>query len=136
MRIVLDTNVVVSGLIKDTGAPADVVDLCIAGEVDMVVDRRILAEYEDVLRRPEFDLVPADVDEFLYLMHYAEHVVAPPLPITLTDPDDAPFMEVAVAAAVDAIVTGNAKHFRPLEGAIDIPVLTPREFLEHLASHY
>ena len=133
MLIVLDTNVVVSGLLSETGAPAQIVDLCIAGDLDLVVDRRILAEYEEVLSRPELGLNARDVDEFLGIAAYAEHVVAPPLPLTLPDADDQPFLEVAVAAAVDAIVTGNTRHFRPREGRLAIHVLTPRQFLDRLA---
>ena len=51
MRIVLDTNVVVSGLLSDTSVPAQVLDLCISGDVLLVVDGRIMREYEDVLTR-------------------------------------------------------------------------------------
>lgn len=133
MRIVLDTNVVVSGLLNDTGVPAQVIDLCIAGDLDMLVDTRILAEYRDVLQRPELDLDASDVVGFLAITQYAEHVVAAPLPLSLPDPDDLPFLEVAVAAGADALVTGNVKHFRPAEGRVDIPVLTPRQFLDRLA---
>jgi putative PIN family toxin of toxin-antitoxin system len=133
VRIVLDTNVVVSGLLSETSIPAQVLDLCIAGDVDLVVERRILAEYRDVLRREELGLDRDDVDGFLELVEFAEHVVAPPLPLTLPDPGDLPFLETAVAAAVDAIVTGNVRHFRPREGAVEVPVLTPRQFVDALA---
>ena len=49
---------------------------------------------------------------------------------SLPDPGDLPFIEVAVAAAVDAIVTGNVKHFRPAEGRLDLAVMTPRQCLD------
>ena len=133
MRIVLDTNVVVSGLLSDVSVPAQVVDLCIAGDVDLVVDARIVSEYGEVLRREELGVEEDDVGDFLALVDYAEHVVAAPLALTLPDPDDLPFLEVAVAGAVDAIVTGNVKHFRPAEGRVAIPMLTPRQFLDRLA---
>lgn len=134
MRIVLDTNVVVSGLLSDHGAPAQVLDLCIAGDVTLVVDGRILREYREVLTRPELKLAPRDVDEFLALTDYAERVIGVPLPLEFPDPGDLPFTEVAVAAAVDAIVTGNVKHFRAREGRLDIDILTPRQFLDSFAS--
>lgn len=133
MRIVLDTNVVVSGLLSDHGAPAQALDLCIAGEVALVVDGRILREYREVLCRPELMLTPRDVDEFLGLTAYAERVVGIPLPLEFPDPGDLPFIEVAVAAAVDAVVTGNVKHFRAREGRLDIDILTPRQFLNRIA---
>jgi putative PIN family toxin of toxin-antitoxin system len=132
MRIVLDTNVVVSGLLSDHSAPAQVLDLCLAGDATLVVDNRIVREYRDVLSRPELKLAARDVAEFLALTEYAEHVVGIPLPLKFPDPGDLPFIEVAVAGAVDAIVTGNVKHFRAREGRIDIDILTPRQFLARL----
>src|SRR4051812_9930876 len=133
MRIVLDTNVVVSGLLSDHGAPAQVLDLCLAGDLVLVVDGRILREYQEVLARPELKLAPRDVREFLALMEYAEQVVGIPLPLEFPDPTDLPFIEVAVAAAVDAVVTGNVKHFRAREGRLDIDILTPRKLLDRLS---
>lgn len=132
MRIVIDTNVVVSALLTDHGAPAQVVDLCIAGDLELAVDGRILAEYHEVLHRAAFHFEARDVAGFLALAEQAERVVCVPLPITLPDPDDLPFLEVAVSAAVDALVTGNVKHFRSRGGAVDIPILTPRQLLERL----
>ena len=55
------------------------------------------------------------------------------MPVALPDPDDAPFLEVAVAGGADALVTGNVAHFRRAAASIDIPVLTPRGFLDRLA---
>ena len=133
MRIVLDTNVVVSALLHDASVPAQVLDLCFSGELELAVDERILAEYRDVLRRPALALDLRDVERVLDLTAYAVHVVAPPLPVTLPDPDDLPFLEVAVASAADALVTGNAKHFKPHEGRVSIPILTPRHLLDRLA---
>lgn len=132
MRIVLDTNVVVSALLVDASVPGQVLDLCLTGDVDLALDARILAEYDEVLRRPELRLDGRDVDEFLVFTRYAEHVIAAPLPLKLPDPADQPFLEVAVAAAVDALVTGNKKHFRLSEGRLAIPILTPRQFLDRL----
>lgn len=132
MRIVLDTNVVVSALLNDASVPAQVLDLCLAGDIGLAVDARVVAEYRAVLHRPELRLDRRFVEELLDFMRYAEHVIAAPLPVSLPDPDDVPFLEVAVAAAVDALVTGNVKHFRAREGRLAIPVLTPRQFLDRL----
>jgi putative PIN family toxin of toxin-antitoxin system len=132
VRIVLDTNVVVSGLLSDTSVPAQVLDLCIAGDVMLAVDGRIMREYEDVLMRPELKLPPRDVVEFLGILQYAERVVGVPLPLSFPDRADVPFIEAAVAGAADAIVTGNVRHFRAKEGRLDIDVLTPREFLSRV----
>jgi hypothetical protein len=130
VRIVLDTNVIVSGLLDESSVPAQVLDLCLAGDIELVVDARILAEYQAVLGRPELALSPRDVAEFLAVMTHAERVVGVPLPLSFPDPGDLPFIEVAVAAAVDAIVTGNVKHFRSAEGRLDLAVMTPRQCLD------
>jgi putative PIN family toxin of toxin-antitoxin system len=130
MRIVLDTNVVVSGLLSAFGAPAQIIDLVSSGDVSLVVDERILEEYRDVLTRPHFRLDAWDLDAFLSMLDAAEHVIGAPLPFALPDPDDEPFLEVAIAGGVHALVTGNAKHFRIPRGRVAVRVVTPRRFLD------
>ena len=56
MRVVLDTNVVVSGLLQPKGKPAQVLALALGGAVLVAHDKRILAEYADVLARPKFNI--------------------------------------------------------------------------------
>jgi len=129
VRIVLDTNVVVSGLLTALGPPAQVVDLVSSGDISLVVDQRILVEYRDVLARPRFKFGVREVNDFLTLARHAEFVIGAPLPFTLTDPDDEPFLEAAVAGAVDALVTGNEKLFRVPGGRLAVPILSPRHFL-------
>jgi putative PIN family toxin of toxin-antitoxin system len=133
VRIVLDTNVIVSALLSERGAPAQILDLCIAGEIDLVVDARIVAEYEDVLARREFAFDGKAIADLVAFLQFAEYVVGVPLPVSLPDPDDLPFLEVAAAGAVDALVTGNVKHFRTRGGKIDVPILAPRALLDLLA---
>lgn len=135
MRIVLDTNVLVSGLLNPYGAPGRILDLILAGQVQIAYDDRILAEYQRVLMRPRFGFHPAHVRRLLdYLTFHGEAVSAPPLPITETipDPADLPFAEVAVYASVDALVTGNSSHFAFLAAP---PVLSPPDFLAFWSKH-
>jgi len=73
------------------------------------------------------------VRQSLSVLGYAEQVVGTPMPLTFPDSADLPFIEVAVAAGVDAIVTGNVRHFRPAECKLAINVVTPRRFLELFA---
>lgn len=131
MRIVLDTNVLVAALFTEAGAPAQVLDLCFAGDFQLAVDDRILAEYRDVLRRREFGFNAGAVRDVIAFLERSECVVAAPVPIALPDRADQPFLEVAVAAGVDAIVTGNVRHFRV--GGLDVEILTPRKVLDRLA---
>jgi putative PIN family toxin of toxin-antitoxin system len=133
VRIVLDTNVVVSGLLTAFGPPAQIIDLASSGDITLVVDDRILSEYEDVLTRPRLGFDALEIADFLRLAEDAEHTIGAPLPFALADPDDEPFLEVAIAGAVDALVTGNEKHFRVPGGRLAVPILSPRRFLELLA---
>jgi uncharacterized protein len=74
---------------------------------------------------------PAEAAAVLDLLqHDGIHVVAPPLDVELPDPDDLPFLEVAEAAAADALVTGNERHFRPRRGRHEVIVLSPGAFLQ------
>jgi putative PIN family toxin of toxin-antitoxin system len=129
MRVVIDTNVLVSGLLNPFGPPGRVIDLAIAGEILVLFDDRILAEYRSVLLRPRFGFQPDDVRILLeYLEQEGEPVVARPMKLELDDPDDLPFLEVAVAGAADSLITGNVRHFRPKSGRHRVKVLTPTKF--------
>ena len=132
MRVVLDTNVLVSGLLSASGPPAWIAEAVLAGELELALDMAIRQEYEDVLRRPEFGFSPEAVDDLLAAIDQFGFLVAaaPPCPVPLPDPDDEPFLAVARATAV-TLVTGNLKHCPPKsrQGAI---VLTPRGLVDRL----
>lgn len=129
MRVVLDTNVLVSGLLTPYGASARVVDLVVAGQIVLIVDDRMLDEYRAVFRRPKFGFAPADVERLAdFLDHEAEHVVASVVVAELPDPNDAPFIEVARSAAADALITWNLKHFPPTVRG-PVAASTPGAFL-------
>jgi putative PIN family toxin of toxin-antitoxin system len=134
MRIVLDTNVLVSGLLSPHGPPGRIVDGVVAEALVVLFDDRILDEYRDVLGRPKFGFAPRDIDDLLdQIVAAGEHVSAPPLTMKLPDVDDLPVLEVAVAGKADALVTGNAKHFpRPARSGVD--VLTPAQLVERWAT--
>ena len=133
MIVVVDTNVLVSGLLSAHGAPARVVDLLTTGDVRVAYDDRIAAEYREVLARPRFGFQQETVADVLdYLFAEGVPLVARPLPATLPDPADQPFWEVAVEAAVP-LITGNQKHFPP-EVCTGVEVLTPAAFVERWRS--
>jgi putative PIN family toxin of toxin-antitoxin system len=131
VRIVLDTNVLVSALLNPHGTPGRIIDLVLSGAVVVLFDDRILAEYRDVLARPKLRISPV---ESSYLLEFIETegvlAPAPPLDVELPDPDDLPFVEVAAAAFADALVTGNARHFSPAVEILSMPILSPAEFIE------
>lgn len=133
MKIVLDTNVLVSGLLSPQGAPATVLRSVVAGSASICFDERILSEYRKVLARPKFGFDAEQVAVLLEFLEANGHaVLAPPLALSLPDTSDEAFVEVAVASSADFIVTGNLKHFPAgrLRGARPI---APRALCDILA---
>jgi putative PIN family toxin of toxin-antitoxin system len=129
LRIVLDTNVLVSGLLSPYGAPADVVRLVLSGSVALCVDVRILIEYEQVLGRPKFAFDPDKVEALLaFIASEAVPVMPTPLEHGLEGPSDEPFLEVAIAGQADALVSGNLVH-DPARARAGVTVLGPADFL-------
>jgi len=131
--LVLDTNVLVSGMISSRGAPARIIDLLREGELELVVDDRILDEYIRVLRRPHFRQYFTEAecrDIVSYLENNTARIVADVLISGLPDESDTPFAETAVASGVP-LVTGNTRHF-PRKKCRDLDVMTPAEFLRSL----
>lgn len=66
------------------------------------------------------------------LTEIAEPVLARPLRVTLPDPDDRVFVEVAMAGNADFIVTGNVRHFTPVRGTLPVAVCTPRQLVDRV----
>ena len=132
MRIVLDTNVVVSGILSAHGPPAWIVESVLAGEFELVLDGAIRAEYEEVLFRDELGLPRGRVQAFLSLVDRFAWLVAGtgPWPVKLPDPTDERFPCVAHATK-SLLLTGNLKHY-PEAVREDVIVLSPRDFLEHV----
>ena len=130
MKIVLDTNVLVSGLLQPFGPSGQIVLLVASGELVLCHDPRILAEYKDVLLRKKFHFDPERVEALLEQIRAIGIPVAPrPLATRLPDPDDEPFLEVTVAGRARCLVTGNLKHY-PAEARHGAEVLSPRSFIE------
>lgn len=133
MKIVLDTTVFISGLLRPHAAPGTVLRLVLDAQVDILLDGRILLEYEEVASRAKFGIARRELAVVLKQVRARAVMVVPrPLDLPLPDPDDLPFPEVARTAQADAIVTGNKKHF-PHKSPRGIPVCTPRQLLEKLA---
>ena len=136
MLIVLDTNVLVSGMLVAEHAPGRLLDLLRTGKARLAVDDRILAEYEDVLRRPYLRRY-FTVEERQRVMAFI-HSDALPILCTariedLPDPKDAAFIETALAAEVP-LVTGNLKHF-PAQSRRGVRVITPAQCLDDFHRH-
>jgi putative PIN family toxin of toxin-antitoxin system len=133
VRIVLDTNVLVSAMLNAGGAPDMVLQLVLQGDITLLLDSRILDEYDEVTARARFGFDAEERRELLHaLVTLGEPVPAVPLRLTLPDPEDRMFVEAALAGSADAIVTGNVAHFKPKSGKLGVSVLTPRQMVDRM----
>lgn len=131
--LVLDTDVLVSGMINPLGAPGRIVDLLREGELELTVDDRILAEYTAVLKRRKFRAyftLQEVRDILMFLEQNTHYMVATTVISDLPDLKDIPFLEVALAADIP-LVTGNIDHF-PAAARRSAEVVTPASFVGRL----
>ncbi|NPV87726.1 MAG: putative toxin-antitoxin system toxin component, PIN family [Anaerolineae bacterium] len=132
MLVVIDTNVLVSALLRQNSAPGKILDLVLSGTLRVVLDIRVLTEYQSVLQRPRFQLAPEQVKAVLNFISVSGcwfdsqplHIAKEDIP----DIDDLPFAELAVSSGAAALITGNVKHY-PYLGKFSVKVLTPQMFL-------
>lgn len=135
MRVVVDTNTVVSGLLWH-GPPRRVLDAAREGRIQLFTTAVLLAELEDILGREKFAsrLHEAEVTVEDLVVGYAALATivrpAPIDPVILDDPDDA-VLACALSAQAEAVVSGDG-HLLELEQHGDIPVTTAPRLLEQL----
>ena len=131
MRLVLDTNVVASGLLWD-GRPARLIDAAQANEVELFTSRVLLAELTRILRRAKFTKAIAASGASLeeLVLGYAElAILVTPVPIpptVLDDPDDDHVLACALAGNAELVVSGD-RDLLSLKTFRDIPIITPAE---------
>ena len=129
IRVVLDTNVIVSALLQPLGPPAAVFLLVAGGAVQLCISGNVYAEYEEVIRRPRLARDEEVITATLQTVREKGFWVRPTETIkACSDSDDDIFLECAHAACADYLVTGNLKHF-PSSWASTV-VVTPRRFLD------
>ena len=131
MNIVLDTNVLVSGLLTPFGPSGKVIQMVFGGRIELHVVARIVSEYREVLHRPKFSFNKERIKTLLdFIERYATFVLSSPLKNHLPDPDDEAFLEVALASRAESLITGNAVHY-PAASREGMKVLSPSEFVEY-----
>lgn len=134
LRLVIDTNVVVSAVLKPEGLQRTVVLLAMAKPARWYVSEEIVAEYAAVLARPEFKIRRSLRQQLMQLIKNHAHVVTPSRVQQVTsDPDDNIFIACADAARADYLVTGNQRHFPKFWKKTK--VISSSEFLSVLAPH-
>jgi uncharacterized protein len=134
LRLVIDTNVLVSAAIKPTGLQRTVFLIAISKPARLYVSYPILEEYTEVLARPELRIRKGLRLQLLQLIKNHSHTVLQTGQLeATTDPDDNIFLECADVARADYLVTGNQKHFPRFWKKTK--VITPREFVSLAAPH-
>ena len=103
------------------------------GKFDLAISHPILTEYEDVITRLARRYPTRPPTDWLSAIQQAGHFHLPaPLPLSTTDPDDEKFIECAVAAQADYLVTGDKGHLLHLKQAGGIPIVAASDFLRLL----
>lgn len=126
---VIDTNVLVSAMLKWNSVPGNIMQLVFEGPIIPVYNSEILKEYQEVLSRPKFHFTKEIIDTVLEnLENKGLNIEAEAVDIELPDPKDRVFFEVVIEERKSEeayLVTGNIKHF-PIETFI----VTPRKMLD------
>ena len=134
LRLVLDTNIVVSAALKPDGLQRTVLMLAVTPPARLYVSDAIFVEYRAVLARRELRIRRGLQRQLLQLVRNRSYSVTISRPLQATkDPDDNKFVECADAARADYLVTGNLRHFPRFRKGTK--VITSREFISILAPH-
>jgi len=130
IRVVLDTNILISALLNPQGPPAQVFVMTILDpETRLCVSADLYAEYEEVIRRPRLNRSDREIQATLRTIREKGFWVKPTEKVrACSDPDDDIFLECAQAASAHYLVTGNVKDFPTIWASTRI--LTARQFLD------
>jgi putative PIN family toxin of toxin-antitoxin system len=126
MKVVIDTNVIVSALMSINGTPAKILSVILDGKIKVLYDTRIIHEYIDVLSERKFGFNMEMINGMInYFKSNGEYINVEPLSLRFIDETDKKFYEVYKAGKAQYLVTGNLKHY-PIEKGI----IAPRKFLD------
>lgn len=130
---VIDTNVLVSAMLKWQSVPGSIMEFTMSGVIVPVLNREIVDEYRNVLLRPKFGLTSDIIKDIIDSLENAGfYIDRDPIDIDLPDPKDRIFYEIVMKERNENdayLVTGNIKHF-PNEPFI----VTPRKMLDIILS--
>lgn len=134
LKLVLDTNVVVSAALKPQGLERTTLVFALTRPAELFISGGILAEYQDVLGRPELRIPSGERQPLIELITSRSRIVEPSHRISAAaDPDDNIFLECAEAARADYLITGNLRHFPRYWR--NTKVINARELLDIISPH-
>jgi len=130
LRVIFDTNVLVSA-IGFGGKPWDCLVVAFVGDVEMVTADAAVAEFERVLGYDRLPFTEAEREQYPTLIREEATVVDPTQSVQVIDddPDDDLFLEIALEAEAEYIVSGDP-HLTGLGAFRDIEIVSPTAFLE------
>lgn len=130
VTVVFDTNVLVSAL-GFGGTPLQAVLRAFDDDVQLVVSEPTLTELERVMTYERLPFSPVDRRQYLSILRTKGELVRPEIELDVidNDPDDNRFLECAVEADADYLVSGDEQHVQPIGEYRGIQVVSPREFL-------
>jgi putative PIN family toxin of toxin-antitoxin system len=135
LRVVLDTNVVLSGLLFKAGRVSDVFSCILAEQVIPLVTRETAAELVRVLAYPKFKLAAQEqrllLETYLQYAEVVESEDARDVP-ECRDPNDVPFLVAALCGRADYLVTGDRDLLAVKAGHLHCPIISPEQFAEIL----
>lgn len=137
IRVVLDTNVLASATIERKGAPSQIVQAWLHGEIELVTSPVLLQELTELLSRPRIQkyqaMTPQEVSQLLTHISQAAHLTSGKRTVRaiLEDPDDDFVLSAALEGQVDYIVSGD-RHLLALGNYCGIAIVTPADFVKLL----
>ncbi|MEO5360906.1 MAG: putative toxin-antitoxin system toxin component, PIN family [Nitrospirota bacterium] len=141
LKVVIDTNVLVSAFIKKPSLPDLIITLIQKRQLQLCLTSEIIAEYEGVLERGKFKQLRNKYDteiKTLFSSFQRDALwVKPVKPVGIIkhDPADNKFLECALSAQADYVITGNIRHF-PFGQFEKTLIVTPQEFINQIAPLY
>lgn len=134
LRLVIDTNIVVSAALKPEGPQRTVLLLAMTKPARLYLSDAILTEYREVLSHPELQICKGLRQQLLQLIRNHSYTVVLRHRLDVTkDPDDDKFLECADVARADYLVTGNQRHFPRFWKKTKL--ITSRELISIVAPH-
>lgn len=138
MRVVLDTSIFIAAVLKPSGGSGAIFDLCQQRHLQLVLSKSLLREIGRVLHKPKIQHLlrwdDAKISQFIRYLHSVAEIVPDDLtslPTLETDPNDTIILACAVIGQADVIVSLDKAHLLPLQSFQEIPILTPKSFLEY-----
>lgn len=129
MKVVCDTNVLVSGILFGCHSRRILV-LASRGTITNFISPEILREVEDVLSRPKFKLKPQQVQATIGLFRDSFELITPSksLKVVHADPDDDRILEAALAAEAESVISGD-QHLLSMKTWKGISIMSPADFM-------